>query len=259
MNRSVLLLLVMVIILISGCMQSETEDELSKARKAFINKEYTEAERFYQRYLRDNDDGAERWKVWNRLVEITGTVRGNKNRAIELLDAMLLEYSGDSARYRQILISKGNMFIESGLWSEATIAWSQLLSAPEVTIDEEATAYANLGKAYLMRGDYGLAVDAFKDCRELEYDNPEHKQYCIYDLSQAYAYLGNYIEAEQNLNNLLQYEGVEVTLMARAKLLLADIYEQQEKPRKAITLLQEIRDTYPNPRVVEFRLKNLQK
>lgn len=259
MNRSVLLLLVMVTILVSGCMQPETEDELSRARKAFINKEYTEAERFYQRYLRDNENGTERWKVWNRLVEITGTVRGNKNRAIELLDAMLLEYSGDSARYRQILINKGNMFIESGLWSDATVAWSQLLSAPEVTIDEEATAYANLGKAYLMRGDYGLAVDAFKDCRELEYDNPEHKQYCIYDLSQAYAYLGNYIEAEQNLNNLLQYEGVEVTLMARAKLLLADIYEQQEKPRKAIALLQEIRDTYPNPRVVEFRLKNLQK
>lgn len=259
MNRSVLLLLVMVTILVSGCMQSETEDVLSKARKAFINQEYTEAERFYQRYLRDNDNGVERWKVWNRLVEITGTVRGNKNKAIELLDAMLLEYSGDSARYRRILISKGEMFIESGLWSESTVAWSQLLSAPEVTIDEEATAYANLGKAYLMRGDYGLAVDAFKDCRELEYDNPEHKQDCIYDLSQAYAYLGNYIEAEQNLNNLLQYEGVEVTLMARAKLLLADLYEQQEKPRKAITLLQEIRDTYPNPRVVEFRLKNLQK
>lgn len=75
MNRSVLLLLVMVIILISGCMQSETEDELSRARKAFINKEYTEAERFYQRYLRDNDNGTERWKVWNRLVEITGNVR----------------------------------------------------------------------------------------------------------------------------------------------------------------------------------------
>lgn len=259
MNRSVLLLFVMVIILISGCMQSETEDELSRARKAFINKEYIEAERFYQRYLRDNENGTERWKVWNRLVELTGIVRGNKNRAIQLLDAMLLEYSGDPVRYRQLLISKGNIFIEGGLWSEATTVWSQLLSAPEVTIHEEATAYANLGKAYLMRGDYELAVDAFKDCRELEYNNSEHKNFCIYNLAQAYAYLSNYIEAEQNLNNLLQYEDVEVTLMARAKLLLADIYEQQEKPLKAITLLQEIRDTYPNPRVVEFRLKNLQK
>lgn len=259
MNRSVLLLLVIVSILISGCMQPETEDDLSRARKAFINKEYTEAERFYQRYLRDYDDGAERWLVWNRLVEITGTVRGNKNRAIELLDAMLLEYSGDTDRYRQVLIKKGNMLTEGGLWSAAVTAWSQLLSAPDLKVDEEAVAYANLGKAYLMRGEYGLAVDAFKDCRELEFDNEEHQHQCIFELSQAYAFLGNYVEAEQNLNNLLQYESLEATLTARAKLLLADIYEQQEKPQKAVVLLQEIRDTYPNPRVVEFRLKNLQK
>ncbi|MEZ0574711.1 tetratricopeptide repeat protein [Halodesulfovibrio aestuarii] len=259
MNRSVLLLLVMVTILVSGCMQPETEDELSRARKAFINKEYTEAERFYQRYLRDYDNGTERWNVWNRLVEITGTVRGNKDRAIELLDAMLLEFSGEPARYKQILISKGNIFGEVGRWGEATTVWSQLLSAPEVTTEEEAQAYASLGKAYLMRGDYELAVDAFKDCRELELDNSEHQTLCIYELAQAYVYLGNFFEAEQSLNNLLQYKGVETTLMARAKLLLADIYEQQEKPLKAITLLEEIRNTYPNPRVVEFRLKNLQK
>ncbi|SIN87089.1 tetratricopeptide repeat protein [Halodesulfovibrio marinisediminis] len=259
MDRSVLLLLVIVSILVSGCMQSEIEDELSRARKAFINKEYTEAERFYQRYLRDNDSGIERWNVWNRLVEVAGTVRGNKNRAIELLDAMLLEYSGEPDRYRQVLVKKGNMLIEGGLWSEAITVWSQLLSAPAVKIEEEATAYANLGKAYLMRGEYGLAVDAFKDCRELEYNNSGHKQLCIYELAQAYAFLGNHVEAEKNLNNLLQYEAVEVTLMARAKLLLADIYEQQEQPQKAIALLQDIRETYPNPRVVEFRLKSLQK
>lgn len=259
MNRSVLLFLVMITILVSGCTQPETEDVLSRARKAFINKEYTDAEQGYQRYLRENDNGAERWRVWNRLVEISGTVRGNKSRAIELLDAMLLEYSGEPARYRKILINKGTMLIELGLWSDAVTAWSQLLSAPGVLIEEEANAYANLGKAYLMRGEYGLAVDAFKDCRELDYNDETHKQLCIYELAQAYAYLGNHLEVEQNLNVLLQYETVEVTLMARAKLLLADIYEQQEQPEKAIAMLKEIQDTYPNPRVVEFRLKNLQR
>lgn len=259
MNRRVLLLLAMATILVSGCMQPEVEDDLSRARKAYIKKEYSEAERVYQRYLRDNEFATERWDVWNRLVDITISIRGNKKRAVELLDAMLLEFSVEPERYRQILISKGRIYTEGSMWADAISVWSQLLSAPGVTIDEEATAYANLGKAYLMRGEYGLAVDAFKDCRQLAYNNMEHKQRCIYDLAQAYAYLGAYSDAEKNLHSLLEYKAVDVALASRAKLLLADIYEQQERPLMAITMLKEIKDTYPNPKVIEFRLKNLQK
>ncbi|MCT4535049.1 tetratricopeptide repeat protein [Halodesulfovibrio sp.] len=259
MNRSVLSLFVMVLIFISGCTQPEIEDEFSKARKAFINKQYSEAERSYQRYLRDNEFGAKRWDAWNRLVEITATVRGNKTKAAELLEAMLLEYSPEPARYRQILVIKGNMFMESGMWAQAIGVWSRLLTAPDVMVEEEALAYSSLGKAYLMRGEYALAVDAFKDCRQLNLDDPEHMQRCIYELAQAYTYLASYIEAEQTLHALLQYNSVESSLAARAKLLLADIYEQQDQPAKAIAMLKEILNTYPNPKVVEFRLKNLQK
>lgn len=259
MNRSVLLLFVVLTILLSGCTQSESENELSRARKAFINKEYAEAERFYQRYLRDSEVGEERWEVWNRLIEISGTVRGNKKRAIELLDAMLLEYAEDTERYKSILISKGRMYVEGGLWRDAARTWLQLLSAPEVTVEQEAQAYANLGKAYLMQGDYGLAVDAYADCRELAYNDVRHELECIFDLAQAFAFLGNHEDAEKNLLELLSKETTDIELIARAKLLLADIYEQQEKPEEAIALLQEIQDSYPNPRVVEFRLDHLQK
>lgn len=259
MNRSVLSLFVMVLILVSGCTQPEVEDEFSKARKAFINKHYSEAEHSYQRYLQDNEFGAKRWDAWNRLVEITATVRGNKNRAAELLEAMLLEYSPEPVRYRQVLVIKGNMLMENGMWAQAIDVWSRLLTAPDVMMEEEAVAYSSLGKAYLMRGEYALAVDAFKDCRQLKLNDPEQMQRCIYELAQAYTYLANYVEAEQNLHALLQYELVETSLAARAKLLLADIYEQQDQPTKAIAMLKEILNTYPNPKVVEFRLKNLQK
>lgn len=259
MNRSVLLLFITLSIFLSGCMQPESEDVLSQARKAFITKEYSEAERFYQRYLRESQAGEERWEVWNRLIEITGTVRGDKKGAIELFDAMLLEYAVDPERYKSILISKGELYTESGLWSDAARTWLQVLSAPGVTVEQETQAYTNLGKAYLMQGDYGLAVDAFTDCRELAYKDLQHELLCIYDIAQAFAFLGNHTEAEQNLLELLSKDTLNEELMARAKLLLADIYEQQEKPLKAIALLQEIRETYPNPRVVEFRLAHLQK
>ena len=258
MNRSVLFLFVTLSILLSGCMQSESEDVLSQARKAFISKEYSEAERFYQRYLRESQAGKERWEVWNRLIEITGTVRGDKKGAIELFDAMLLEYAAEPERYKSILISKGELYIESGLWQDAARTWLQVLSAPEVTVEQETLAYSNLGKAYLMQGDYGLAVDAFTDCRELAYHNLEHELLCIYDIAQAFAFLGNHTEAEQNLLELLSKDTLNDELISRAKLLLADIYEQQDQPQKAIVLLQEIREIYPNPRVIEFRLAHLQ-
>lgn len=257
MNRRVLLLFAIVTILLSGCVQPESEDDLTRARRAFINKEYTEAERFYQRYIRDNETGEERWNAWNRLVEITKNVRGNKKRAVELLDAMFLEYTGEPKRICEILVAKGTLYSESGRWNDAITSWNQLLSANSVTVEQEATAYAHLGKAYLMRGDYGMAVDAYRDCRELAYDDSAHQHLCVYDLAQAYAYLGNFIEAEENLQVLLEAEQVDEILLSRVKLLLADIYEQEDKRSKAIAMLQEIRETYPNPKVVEFRLKNL--
>ncbi|MCG8529768.1 MAG: tetratricopeptide repeat protein [Desulfovibrionales bacterium] len=259
MNRCVLLLFAILLTLLSGCMQPESESDLVKARRAFINKEYTEAERFYQRYIRNNETGKERWNAWNNLVEITRNVWGNKKRAVELLDAMLLEYSGEPERYREILLTKGRLYSESGLWQEAITSWTQLLGAPGVTVEQEAVAYAYLGKAHLMRGDYGMAVDAYRDCRELAYDDSEHQQMCIYALAQAYAYLGNFIEAEENLQLLLQRENLDTILLSRAKLLLADIYEQQDAPVKAISMLLDIQDTYPNPKVIEFRLQNLRR
>ncbi|GFM38527.1 tetratricopeptide repeat protein [Desulfovibrio psychrotolerans] len=257
MTRATVLVLVLIIILASGCSgMPEAEDDLAQARRAYVDRQYLEAERLYERYLKAHQDGEARWEVWNRLVEMALAVRNNPHDAIDLLEAMYLEYADDEDKARSILHRLGTLAMENRVLDKAVEVWQRLLTAPDTTSLDHAVAYRNIGEAYIATGDYDLALDALRSCVETDAPPAEHAL-CLYGLAQTHFFLENYDKAESMLEGVLASSGIEQDLRMIATLLLADVFDHLDMPEKAVSLLQGIRDEYPNPMVVEKRLEYL--
>ena len=61
---------------------------IDEARAAFNNKEYLEAEKFYERYLREVPEGAERWEAWDRVAYVALNIRRDEALAADIFEAM---------------------------------------------------------------------------------------------------------------------------------------------------------------------------
>ncbi len=257
MTRAAVLLLVLSTILASGCSgMPEAEDDLAQARRAYVDRQYLEAERLYERYLKAHQDGKARWEVWNRLVEMALTVRNNPHDAIDLLEAMYLEYADDEDKARSILHRLGTLAMENRVLDKAVEVWQRLLTAPDTTPLDHAIAYRNIGEAHMATGDYDLALDALRSCVETDAP-PAEQARCLYGLAQTHFFLENYDKAESLLDEALKSTGMEQELRMVATLLLADVYDHLDMPDKAVSLLMSIREEYPNPMVVQKRLEYL--
>lgn len=243
--------------ILGGCTsEPSAEEDLAAARKAYVARQYLEAERLYERYLRFWQKGTQRWEVWNKLVELAVTVRQDNKSATELLETMYLEYSIQPEKARSILKRLAELHHQSRQWDKVIGVWQRFLNLPDLPVEEVARANRMLGKVYLTQTSYDLAIDVFQSCIDMQLPS-DIRTDCLLDLAQAYAFLENLDPAVRYLEELLLNQELEESKRAIAVLLLADIVEQQGNTNKAIDLLESIRTTYPNPKVVEARLKYL--
>ncbi len=257
--KDYLILFLFLCVLTSGCQsRPEAGDDLEAARQAYVEHQYLEAERLYERYLKIHEKGAARWEVWNRLYDLAYAVRGNESDALELLEAMLLEYADKPEKVRSILYRMGDLAMQMRDMEKAVDAWQRILDMPESTPLDQVTAYRNIGEAYIATADYDLAIDAFRSCMEIPVEPVERAQ-CLYGLAQTQFFLENYHPAVVSLTNVLETKGISQELASIATLLLSDAYDQLGRIPEAITLLEGIADTYPNPMVIEKRLEYLRK
>lgn len=255
--KQTLLAVLLISILASGCSsQPEAEDDLVSARKAYVERQYLEAERLYERYLKIHQQSAERWEVWNKLYELAYNVRNNSQDAMELLEAMFLEFGDQAGRAKDILYRLGTLCMDTRNMDKAIEVWQRLLNLPESTPVDQAKAYRNIGEAYLYTGDYDLAIDALRACVELKVNDLEHAR-CLFDLAQTQFYLENYHAAEKTLEQVIQTPNMDEELHALVVLLLSDVYDQLGKTKQSIVLLESILHTYPNPMAIEKRLEYL--
>lgn len=252
-------LLLCMIILTSGCnAQPEVDSDLAAARKAYVERQYLESERLYERYLQLHPQSEERWEVWNKLVELASTVRNNPNDAMELLEAMYLEYGDQPLRAKDILYRLGTLSMHTHNMEKTVEVWQRVLNLSNCDPADQVTAYRNIGEAYIATGDYDLAIDAFRSCVSVDVAPPMHAQ-CLYDLAQTQFFLENYESAEQTLLKVLATEGIADDLRSLSVLVLSDVYDHLGNSSKAIEMLESIMDVYPNPMALEKRLQYLRK
>jgi tetratricopeptide (TPR) repeat protein len=221
-----------------------------------LNHDFMEAERLFERYLRGNPAGKDRWEVWNELVQLALNARHDRNAAIELLRAMQQEYEFQP-EYRRVVQDKlAHQYEQARYYDGSVELWSALIKDPETPSIQKGDSLRNLARIYLRRLEFELAKEVLAVCMEL--DIPQSaKSDCQYDLANLYMIMENMDSGIKELRNLLEQEGVNDDKRVLAIFILADALEQLGNKESALGLFEIIRFSYPNPRVVELRIEYL--
>lgn len=238
--------------------QATVKDDLTLAREYMRHRDFIEAEKSYERYLRTNPNGEDRLEVWNQLVELALNVRHNRNSAIELMEAMLIEYEHQPEICWEIQEKLATEYDLARRYDRSLELWGQLLQNPGTPSVKKAAAYRNVSQIYLRRLEFELAKESLDYCLKL--DVPlEIKAHCQYDLANAHMIMEDTEAGIAELRKLLSNEALSDDLRVLSVFMLADALEHQGKNDTALTLFKSIRQTYPNTRVIEARIEYLTK
>lgn len=239
----------------SGCkdQHASQRDELDDARVALAEKDYIEAEKCFERYLRRYPDGEERWAVWNHMVDLTLDVRQDERMALDMLEAMLIEFGNEPEKLRQVIVRLGEKYHESRRWEASARVWVRMLNDKGASHEEKALAYRRMASAYLRRLEFESAREALGYCLDLDI-SPESRSMCLYELADALIIMEELDEAEATLRKLLTQPVVSEYTRGLATFMLADVLEQRGKNAEAKVLFESVLNIYPNRKVVEARL-----
>ncbi len=241
-----------------GCPESEKQgpDDLAEARSALGKRNFLEAEKAFERYLRANPEGEDRWHVWQNLVELSLNVRGDRKGAIELLEAMLVEYDGVPEKRRVTRIRLAEQYRLSRKYDRAMNLWTAVTADGEASSAAKADAYRNMAEVYLRRLEFELAKEALGLCLKSQVVDPVRGQ-CLYDLAQTYLGMEDPDNAVAGLRSVLELKNIPDSLRTLTIFMLADTLDQQGKSAEALGLFESIRTSYANPKVVEKRIEAL--
>jgi tetratricopeptide (TPR) repeat protein len=246
-----------------GCLEAkkETPSDLEEARRAMMTRDYLEAEKSFERYLRRTPQGSDRWEVWNCLVDLALSVRNDRKAAIELLEAMLIEYADSPARKRIISSRLAEQCRLARNYERALALWSAIAEDKSVDVVERARVCRNLASVYLRRLEFELAKESLGYC--LAFDLPDAvRANCLYDLAQTYVGIGDLDKAITSFRSVLALGDIPGSERTLAVFMLADTLDQKGASAEALKLFTSISEDYPNPKVVEQRiafLKNKRK
>ncbi len=253
--RPALFALALALALLAGACSPSLSGDLSEADTAYGEGNYYQAQRLYESYLQGMPQGQERWQAWNRLLDIAVLLESDLPKAAQLLEAMLLEFTEDPGRMGYLRLRLARTYTELAQWDKALEAWQAVLFDNGRALPEWEVHW-NMGKVYQFQGKYAQARESMSRCREMAATGAAQAR-CAYDLALANSFLGQRDQARQWLEKVMAEPEASVELRALSGYLLAEILEIDGHKDQARKVLESIKDTYPNPKAVELRLKRL--
>ena len=232
------------------------KDDLVMAEMAAKSRDIGDAEMFYERYLRKNPTGDQRWNVWQNLLNISLNIRQDKITAKDYLEIMLLEYDEEPVKRRDIQMELAAVSNDLRMYERAVTLWEKLVEDEGTPDEDKAAFYRALSHAYMRRLEFTMATDVLELCLKLNV-SLSTKADCLYDVGEAEMITGNMAESEKALRSLLAMPEATPQRRVLAVFMLADVLEQQNRPEEAVKLFESIRESYPNTRVVEMRIAAL--
>ncbi|MDR2488036.1 MAG: tetratricopeptide repeat protein [Desulfovibrio sp.] len=232
------------------------KSDLAMAEKALKDRDIGDAEMFYERYLRKNPTGEQRWKVWDSLLNISLNFRQDKLTAKHYLEIMLLEYADDVPKRRKIRKQLAGVCNDLRLYDRAVAIWEALVKDEETPAEEKAVFYRDLFHAYMRRLEFTMATDVLNLCLQSEI-TPATKADCLYDLAEAEMFAYDLEKSEKALRSLLEMPAASSQRRVLAVFMLADVLEQQNRFEEADQLFTSIRENFPNSKVIEMRISSL--
>lgn len=242
-----------------GCLEKKgpAADDLSEARSALAKRNYLAAEKALERYLRANPDSPERWEIWKTLVDISLQIRHDRRSAIELLEAMYIEYENDPVHLREVELLLARQYRQEGKYERAEALWGGVTEDEKALPETRAQAHRDLADIYLQRLEFERAKESLGNCLALDISQPLRAQ-CLYDLSEVYMATDELEPAAEQLRALLVLTELSDDIRLLSIFMLADTIEQQNDLPAAKALFESIRDTYPNRKVIEKRITFLE-
>ena len=237
--------------------EEDSNNSLQEARESFARKEYLDAEKLYERYLRYVPESTDRWEAWDRVAYIAMNIRRDERLTADVLEAMALEYGAEPERYQDVLKRLADIYESNHRWSRAKSAWERLLLTPGLPAAMRGEAHLHLAQIYQLRLDYPNAMKHLETCLQSEL-SPEIEARALYSLSTVYADQGESKQAEEKLFQLTTMQTAPEQIKVEGLFMLADLMEEQGKYKEALELFSSIEKTYPNPQAVEIRIKGLE-
>lgn len=243
---------------VSGCFDSReaVPDDLAAARKAMTKRDFLEAEKFFERYLKRNPESEKRWEVWNGLVELALSVRNDRKAATELLEAMLIEYADSPAKKREISVRLAELHRLARNYERAVALWSSVAEDPNADSVERARACRYLAHVYLRRLEFEVAKESLSYCLALDVPDVVRAE-CLYDLAQTHAGMGEVDNAVEKLRAVLALSNIAKSTRTLTTFMLADALDQKGENEEALALFTSISEEYPNRKVVAQRIEFL--
>lgn len=230
--------------------------DLQEAQAAARDGEWTRAQRYLERYLRSEEDPELRWNAWNALIDSSLRSDPSGQWAVDYLETMALEYEDNPERARDVLARLAGIHESTGRMDSAITALEQFCLQPGLEDAEYAKVQRRMARLYISRSMLEPAEEALRICIALTAGEPAQAD-CLFDLASLAAVRDKNTEALTLAGQVLDLQGVDVVIKARAGFILADILEQQGKNKEALALFKGIRDDYPNELVVDYRIQAL--
>lgn len=257
--RSISVMLSMTLILLAfgvGCDRVPLViDDLDAARSAVQRRDWPQAERLLERYLRSEENPGQRWEAWIRLVEIHDRINPDPKAALVHLEAMQQEFFQDEAKLKIVLERLGEIRENLGHTNQALAIWTRYAELGNLTDREAAGAQRKLGNVYFRLRRFDLAQEALQTCLALPVEE-NFKAWCLYDLALADMARDELDDVYDQAMQVLSMQ-VDDQLRGLAGFLLADALEQQGRGAEALARFESVRTLYPNELAVDNRIAHL--
>ncbi|MGE4290916.1 MAG: tetratricopeptide repeat protein [Desulfovibrio sp.] len=236
---------------------SERED-LEAVRTAYMNGFYIEAKEGYESYLQRYPKGESRLEAWERLLEIALNVKGDLDRSIVLLEAMILEYGEKSSSAWTLMFQLAELYEQRGDRTKALDTWQKCLELGRDDTQRKVETLLRMAAVHRVLHNYDRALTLLQKCEELSPDGPTRAR-CQYEEAQTYSFMQSWGQAKEVLEVIMADGVADKDTQALAVFLLADVYEQEMDYDRARELFLSIANTYPNPKVIQIRLEKMGK
>ena len=235
-------------------------DDLSQAREAVSQRQWSLAERLLERYLResqDSQDADSRWEAWQQLLVVVNAAGQEPRASLEYLETMQEEYLDDDARSAIILKRMAEVYEGLHRYGRAVDMWSAYIGLGGLSAQQVLEGHRRLAAMQFSLRRFDAGEDTLQQCLALPL--PDHdKIMCMYDLADQNMARERWQEVSGLSQQILDSDP-DQNVRGLAGYLLADALEQLGKNGEALKQFELARDEYPNPSVIDNRIAHLRK
>ena len=235
-------------------------DDLSQAREAVSQRQWSLAERLLERYLResqDSQDADSRWEAWQQLLVVVNAAGQEPRASLEYLETMQEEYLDDDARSAIILKRMAEVYEGLHRYGRAVDMWSAYIGLGGLSPQQVLEGHRRLAAMQFSLRRFDAGEDTLQQCLALPL--PDHdKIMCMYDLADQNMARERWQEVSGLSQQILDSDP-DQNVRGLAGYLLADALEQLGRNGEALKQFELARDAYPNPSVIDNRIAHLRK